>query len=144
MDRAALDAAIRHGLAHGGWCPQRRRAEDGTIPTFYQLQETESWEYQVRTEYNVRDSDGTLVLNLGEPDGGTALTMRLAETHGKPWLLVDLESGLDAEHVRLWLKQCEIRVLNIAGPRESKRPGIYLRAFAAISSILTGSGSNIG
>ncbi len=31
-DRAALDFALTHGLAHGGWCPKDRLAEDGIIP----------------------------------------------------------------------------------------------------------------
>ena len=39
-DRAALDFAIEHGIAHGGWCPKGRMAEDGPIHPSYHLQET--------------------------------------------------------------------------------------------------------
>ena len=63
-DRAALDWAIEHGIPHGGWCPLGRKAEDGRIDGRYQLNETPSSSYVLRTERNVRDSDGTVVLSI--------------------------------------------------------------------------------
>jgi len=80
VDRGALDAAARLGIAHGGWCPRGRRAEDGEIPERYRLRETPSRRYAQRTAWNVRDSDATLVLIEGDLAGGTALTVRLART----------------------------------------------------------------
>ena len=59
-DRAALDFAIQNGIPHGGWCPKGRNVEDGPIDAKYQLQETPSSDYPQRTEWNVRDSDGTI------------------------------------------------------------------------------------
>ncbi len=68
-DRAALDFAIGHGIKHGGWCPKGRRAEDGAIDARYQLKETPSANFVQRTEWNTRDSDGTVVFSIGEnPD----------------------------------------------------------------------------
>src|SRR5438876_1977372 len=78
VDRAALDVALELGIPCGGWCPQGRRAEDGVIPARYPLRETPWWGYPQRTEWNVRDSDGTLILAEGEPDRGTVLTRELA------------------------------------------------------------------
>ncbi|MCZ6552322.1 MAG: hypothetical protein O7A67_00850, partial [SAR324 cluster bacterium] len=78
VDRAALDAALATGLPCGGWCPRGRRAEDGPIHERYHLLETPSRRYAQRTEWNVRDSDGTLLLTRREPSRGTALTRRLA------------------------------------------------------------------
>src|SRR5262245_59379474 len=63
-DRAALDFAIEHGLNHGGWCPKGRRAEDGPIPVRYLLKETQTNRYVQRNEWNVRDSDGTVIFTL--------------------------------------------------------------------------------
>ena len=37
VDRAALDVAIERGIPHGGYCPKGRRAEDGTVPSKYNL-----------------------------------------------------------------------------------------------------------
>jgi hypothetical protein len=62
VDRAALDAALACGLPCGGWCPRGRRAEDGPIDPGYPLRETPGDDYAERTEWNVRDSDATLVL----------------------------------------------------------------------------------
>jgi hypothetical protein len=136
VDRAALDAAIRHGIPHGGWCPRGRLCENGTIPARYALSETASWDYADRTEKNVIDSDGTLILNSGPLDGGTLLTREFAEEHHRPWLLVDLDTGLDTEAVRGWIRKHGIAVLNVAGPRESRRAGIYAQAGAALDALL--------
>ncbi len=130
-DRAALDFAIIHnGYTHGGWAPKGRIAEDGPIPLKYQLAELESG-YRQRTKRNVEDSEGTLVLNLEELADGSLLTLKYAERIGKPALVVPLDEG-DAEsqahEVLAWLRTNDIRALNIAGPREGKRPGIYARA----------------
>lgn len=126
-DRAALDVALELGIPAGGWCPAGRRAEDGPIAARYPLTETRSPIHSVRTRRNVREADGTLVFNLGELDGGTLLTVTYAGERGKPCLLVQLDDPQhpDAAAVRNWLAANAIRVLNVAGPRESKRAGIY-------------------
>jgi hypothetical protein len=124
VDRAALDAALELGLPCGGWCPKGRRAEDGRIPQRYPLQETSSTAYPQRTALNVRHSDGTLVLIRGRPDRGTTLTVQLARRYHKPFLLVDLEETSDPAEVAKWVEAHQVRVLNVAGPRESSSPGI--------------------
>ena len=127
-DRGALEAALALGRPCGGWCPKGRRAEDGRIPDRYPLQEHESRAYQARTEANVLDSDGTLVFTRGKPSGGTALTIRLAQQHKKPLLVVSLDGAVQPEavaaHIRRWGETHRVRVLNVAGPRESEKPGM--------------------
>src|SRR4051795_934021 len=117
VDRAALDVALELGLACGGWCPQGRRAEDGPIPLHYPLRETPWDGYPQRTEWNVRDSDGTLVLTQGEADRGTALTINLARRYKKPCLVLDLNDQPDPAAVRAWAERHSVRELNVAGPR---------------------------
>jgi predicted Rossmann-fold nucleotide-binding protein len=124
VDRAALDAALEADIDCGGWCPRGRRAEDGAVPEHYPLRETPSSDYPQRTEWNVRDSDGTLVICPGPPIGGTALTISLAKKLGKPCLIVDPKRAEAAEETRLWIALNGIAVLNVAGPRESEVPGI--------------------
>jgi len=137
VDRAALDAAITLDLKHGGWCPRGRLAEDGRIPKRYLLRETKSAEYPVRTERNVIDSDGTLILYRDRLFGGTELTRRLALKHNKPYCLVDLGQGYDADGVRRWIADHSIAVLNVAGPRESSRPGIGSDAHEFLCLVLS-------
>lgn len=93
-DRAALDWAIQNGIRHGGWCPKQRRSEDGPIEPKYQLKETPSTEYDQRTEWNARDSDGTVVFSVGETlTGGSKLTVEFAQKHGKPVLHLSRNGG---------------------------------------------------
>ena len=153
VDRAALDVALAHGIPCGGWCPKGRKAEDGILDARYPLRDTPIDDYAQRTTWNVRDSDGTLILTrsaliprqssgpLGEESrgrsrgtGGTAQTVEDAKQLGKPHLGVDLNRPLPVEAVRGWIHTNRIRVLNVAGPRESKDPGIY----AATSGFLRG------
>ena len=125
VDRAALDVAIELGIEHGGWCPRGRLAEDGAIPARYRLTETVSAEYGERTEKNALDSDGTLILYRGKLTGGTSLTRKLAQWYRKPCITFDLEKRVSLSRARHWLDEKKIRVLNVAGPRESSAPGIY-------------------
>ena len=136
VDRAALDAALALGISIGGWCPRGRLSEAGPIPRRYRLRETPSDKYPQRTEWNVRDSDGTLIINSGPLDGGTLRTVRLArEKHGKPLLIVQLGRRVQPGKFRAWLKVNRVRKLNVAGPRGSKRYGIYGLAKAALSQL---------
>ncbi len=124
-DRAALDVGLELGIPIGGSCPRGRRAEDGVVPERYPLRETASTSYSVRTEANVRDADATLILTRGRPDRGTALTRRIAERLGRPYLVVDLAEPVDPAELRAWLERERVLVLNVAGPRESWAPGIH-------------------
>jgi hypothetical protein len=127
VDRAALDVALELGLEAGGWCPRGRIAEDGRIADHYPLAETPTEEYAIRTEWNVRDSDATLILARGGLSGGTAYTVECADRLGRPCIVVNLDDDPDPAMVRSALR-VTIRVLNVAGPRESTSPGIYLMA----------------
>jgi hypothetical protein len=128
VDRAALDVALAMGLDTGGWCPRGRRALDGRIPERYTLRETPSSHYSQRTEWNVRDSDATLILTRGTPSGGTRLTLDLARRYGRPVRVVDLALPPPVSEVRDWLRGNGVHVLNVAGPREEGAPGIRRQA----------------
>lgn len=63
-DRAALDFAIEVGIPYGGWIPKGRKAEDGSVPERYdQLQEMPTASYPARTEKNIFESLGTLIIS---------------------------------------------------------------------------------
>lgn len=126
-DRAALDFAIERGIAHGGWCARDRWAEDGPIHTRYQLRETSTAVPEERTEWNVRDSDGTVIFTIGnELFGGSAATAHFAKRHSKPWLHLSesRDGATSAAALRRFVEENKIKVLNVAGPRESNEPSI--------------------
>jgi hypothetical protein len=127
-DRAALDFAISHGFKYGGWCPKHRRAEDGAISSQYSLQETPSAHYSQRTQWNVRDSDATVVFSIRpRVSGGTRLTLELARRLEKPVLHLSRDDfGIPAAASRLkaFLQEHQVRRLNVAGPRISQESDI--------------------
>jgi hypothetical protein len=138
-DRAALDAAIRFSVPHGGWIPKGRLAEDGPLPLTYHLQEMPTASYPARTEQNVIDSDGTLVVSHGPLTGGSALTLELAHKHKKPCMHLDLAEKpvfLSAPDVNAWLNHHMIEILNVAGPKASKDPKIYEATLFVVEGIL--------
>ncbi len=138
-DRAALDFAILHGIPYGGWVPRGRRTEDGTLPQKYRLEEMPTPDYAQRTEKNVLSADGTLVVSHGYLKGGSALTVFLAERHGKPCIHADLGewSVRDAaERIRKWLRDQRIGVLNVAGPRAGMDREIYRATFDLLEALL--------
>ena len=135
VDRAALDVALELGIPCGGWCPKGRRAEDGSIPDAYPLQESPTANYAERTALNVKDSDGTLILSRGPLRGGTALTKTFAERYRRPYLVVDLRDAT-LLLIQEWLASNSIRVLNVAGPRESSQPGIARQSATFLRTLL--------
>jgi predicted Rossmann-fold nucleotide-binding protein len=138
VDRAGLDAAMNAGIPVGGFCPKYRKAEDGTIPDIYPLQELEFPEYNFRTEKNVIESDGTLILNKGTLTEGTKLTYDYSVQNGKPSLIVqlDAEKVIEPADVVRWIHGQRIKTLNVAGPRESKFPdGIYTSAYSYLETV---------
>lgn len=142
VDRAALDAAIASGIPHGGWCPKGRLSETGTIPTQYQLNETPSEEYAQRTAWNIRDSDATLIFVPSLPldvTDGTVLTIEEVKKQNKPYLIINLSKHPSIDDIVDWLQDTKIKVLNVAGPRESQSPGIYkttLQLMGTLCSLL--------
>jgi hypothetical protein len=131
-DRAALDVAIKLGISCGGWIPKGRITEEGPLPEEYQMQEMPTESYAARTEQNVIDSDGTLIICRGKPTGGSDYTREMALKHKKQLLHVDLNqtTSFDAASlVNSWIKLRQIKILNVAGPRASKDPNVYVDVF---------------
>lgn len=127
-DRAALDFAIDAAIPHGGWCPRDRLSEDGRIDLRYLLDETPDRDYVQRTEWNVRDSDGTVIFSIGERlFGGSAFTHKTARNFGKPCLCLSRKRRSPEEaaaELKEFIAEHEIRTLNVAGPRASGEPEI--------------------
>lgn len=142
VDRAALDFALAVEVECGGWVPKGRMAEDGVIPLRYpNLAETDSKESFVRTELNVRDADGTLLMTRGRLSGGSALTLDWAIRFGKPVLHIDLEQvpvEVAARRIRKWLSESRLAVLNVAGPRGSEDLEIYGLTRAVLAAVWGG------
>ena len=138
VDRGALDAALSLGVPCGGWCPEGRRAEDGVIARRYPLIELRGAGYEERTHRNVEDSDGTLIITFGRASGGTARTIEICEKLGRPHLIVDAATVLleYAVHEAVgFVREEDIRQLNVAGPRASGEPRGYKYACSLVREL---------
>jgi hypothetical protein len=139
-DRAALDVAFKFGIPHGGWIPKGRKTEKGPLPKKYQLQEIPTDSYEARTEQNVMDSDGTLIIARGKLTGGTDYTRQMTLKHKKQLLGIDLNltGHFDAASLIVsWIKLQRVQVLNVAGPRASKDPVIYSDVTRILEQVVT-------
>lgn len=127
-DVAALDWATARCVEHGGWCPKGRRSEQGRIPPQYNLSETPLANYLQRTEWNVRDSDATVIFTLEDRlEGGSKRTVQFADKTGRPWL--HFRPSVHPKFLTQFLVQNKVTTLNVAGKRESSAPGIYRLVF---------------
>jgi len=139
VDRGTLDACLAQRFPCGGWCPKGRLAEDGEIDLKYPLRETKDRNYGTRTRKNVQDSDGTLIISQGKLTGGTLLTYQFAKERNKPTLVVSPTES-DFEEIIFtiiqWLKENQIKILNVAGPRDSEWKQGFHSSFQIISSLI--------
>jgi len=138
VDRGALDAALDQGFPCGGWCPQGRQAEDGVIPARYPLDELIGAGYEERTQKNVEDSDGTLVITFGCARGGTARTIEFCKQFGRAHMIIDAsvlpleEAVCDALQ---FVTDAGVGRLNVAGPRASGEPRAHGYAYRLVREL---------
>ena len=121
---------------NGGYVPRGRKAEDGRVDARYNLVELSTSSYPARTKRNIEESDGTVIFSLERLlSGGTKLTWEHANKLSKPVLHIynaSKEGILNQDSLRLeiqaltdFLCSNKIEILNVAGPRESRKPGVY-------------------
>jgi hypothetical protein len=124
-------ARLTSEIAHmrdlmGYWSPaQGRKAEDGPIDSKYPLKETPSASYLQWTEWNVRDSDATVLFSIESTlTGGSFKTVEFARKHQKPCTHLCAGDKTAANTLRGFVEKHGVKVLNAAGPRASKEPGV--------------------
>ncbi len=147
VDQAALRAATELDFKIGGWCSPGRMSRRGLIPKEFPLLETEYERSTLapdiprsqRTEYNIRDSDATLVLKPDHAgkDPGTIWTIKCARLYKKPCYIINPYVPEVEKSIIGWLSKTPIEVLNIAGPAEETSPGIYQQAYNLLVRIFT-------
>ncbi|HKP03676.1 MAG TPA: putative molybdenum carrier protein [Chthoniobacterales bacterium] len=148
VDQAALCAARDCGLEIGGWCPPGRVSEDGVISAEFPLEETERERSpdapdvprSQRTEWNVRDADGTLIVRRNDcsPSADVDWTIECARRFQRPLLVCDVGDPEAKQKIDRWLAVNKITTLNVAGPSEATAPGIGEKAYALLKQVLTG------
>ena len=131
-DIAGLKFAKDHGIATGGWAPKDYLTEEGKKPELkelYNLQE-QTGVYSYRTVQNVMDSDGTAIF-VENISGGSLLTIQTCQKENKPYVL-----NPTIEQFLKFVSNNNIKILNIAGDRESDSPGIGQKVYEFLLSTL--------
>lgn len=126
-DVNGLKAAKALGIETGGWAPKGYLTEKGSdlsLKELYNLQETESSQYPPRTKLNVLDSDGTIRFAFDFKTAGEKCTYNAIKWYSKPHFDVNLNKPLPVEEAYNWLVENQIKILNVAGNRESTHPGV--------------------
>jgi len=139
VDRAALDVALKHGIESGGWCPTGRLDESGRIPDRYPLRELKSGGFTERTLQNVKDSDGSVIIYLGELSGGTEQTVKFCVEQPRPHELIDASKvsiEKAAQLIANFVRENKMNTLNVAGPRKNEWPEGYGYAFGVLEAFL--------
>lgn len=148
VDQAALRAAQACGLAVGGWCPPGRESEDGPIPDRFPLRETPAERSSdaprvprsLRTEWNVRDSDGALILTAprergAADDPGSVWAAECARRYGRPLLVCDPGDPRAVARIVEWLRAAPIETLSVGGTSERTQPGVGEAAYALLVEV---------
>lgn len=135
VDRGALEAAVKVQFPYGGMIPKGRLSEDGSVPAKFECMiESDTEDYRFRTRWNVEHSDATLILSFAqELEGGTQRTRQYCMNVRKPFFIDNpSKPKMDGKRMAVfkWLEDVSHEnggkplILNVAGPRESKLPGI--------------------
>jgi len=147
-DIAAIDAVIATGVFQwGGSVPRGRLNERGKIDDKYfnveragcGFVESESSRYTHRTRINVSESDGTLAIKMGKWTTGTRMTCDYCRKIGKEYYIADPYRPLaHVPQATKWIILNNIEVLNVAGPRASRRSAAYSKTYQFVRDILWG------
>ena len=137
-DQGSLHGARLAGLETGGAAPKGYWTENGEESILlggYGLVETIATGYPPRTRINVMNSDGTLIFG-NHLSSGSLLTARLSLELEKPYITMPWPFLIEPQKnyygystaistVKQWITLHNIKILNIAGNRESVNPGIF-------------------
>lgn len=138
-DFGGLEAGKILGIETGGTAPKGYKTERGTnmiLLSGFNLRESNSSDYKQRTKQNIQDSDGTVIFGDSN-SAGSALTLNLCKLLNKPWCLIPLDmESKEIDDFLTWIGIWNIQVLNVAGNRESVKPGIQYRVQAFLYKAL--------
>ena len=126
-DIGGLIGASRAGIETGGCAPKGFKTENGSqenqLKQFGLIAHV-SANYKDRTKQNVQTSDATLIIATEPGSDGTQLTIDYCEKSHKPFVVINPDQDNGLEQVKLFLQREKPNILNVAGNRESKSPGI--------------------
>lgn len=129
-DLGGLLAAEKYGLigVFGGWMPKGWITEDGPKPEYetrFRMKQTTTSQYQPRTRMNVEAAETTLWFGRCDSPGFNC-TYNACRQADRPLWTARTATGVfrPASDTALLIKEFRYGIINVAGNRESKAPGI--------------------
>jgi hypothetical protein len=143
VDQGALEAAKEAGLETGGHMPLGFLTEAGKKPRLakkFAMEQMHTEAYPVRTDMNCRNAHATVWIGkVGS--NGYKCTKRCAHGNSNMWLEVMPDQDDAADLICLFIAEAEVMaakqtrhglILNVAGNRESKNPGLQAQTRALL------------
>ncbi len=150
-DVGGVLAARLHGIKTGGWMPRGWKTLNGARPEYADLFDMEEYEvhsYKARTWANVHQSDGTIRFAWDFDSPGEKCTLSGIRRHKKPYIDVPIDKDepiIYASHLEQfsrWLKDNDIKVLNVAGNAHNKWSGMQSYTSRFLSTVFFSFGFN--
>jgi hypothetical protein len=138
-DMGGLIAARSCGIRTGGEAPKGYRTEKGnnySLRDVYGLSESQSSNYEERTKTNIKSSDGTVIFSEDLLSSGTQLTERLCIGLDKPYFIYDFSDSKSSCQLEAFIYKYNVKILNVAGNRESVSLGIQNKVVSIIENLL--------
>lgn len=130
-DQGGLEGAKRIGIETGGYMPKGCRTEAGPRPDLlllYNMKEHPSDLYPPRTRANAELADATVWFGKTN-SAGYVCTFNAVERYGKKWL-----ENPTYEQLAQWCIDWKVKILNVAGNRESRNIGLHAKTADTIVS----------
>lgn len=137
-DLGALVGARRVGITTGGCAPRGYKTEKGCQEQAlrgFGLVAHPSEKYELRTKENIKNSDATLIISTLQDSVGTQLTIQLCEQTSKPYLLINPDTKETVSQILDFIEHETPLVLNVAGNRETRSPGIASKTAKIIQQV---------
>lgn len=137
VELAALDVAIKLGIAHGGWASRGKRNAQGPLNDVYSLNEVAAVGFKTAMEQNVISADGTLIVTRGKKSPRTQYAVEMSLRHQRQLLHVDLSQNSSFEAASLissWSLLQRIKIAFVTGPQADTDPNIYAQSLKIIET----------
>ncbi len=150
-EQAALDAAIKLGIAFGGWLPKGGDPEFVSESDKYNRTELHAAHQNEADKTNIRKSDGTLLLSHGVLGFDSHEIENSARRYSAPLLQIDLNqvnAFNGAAMINDWIMENAVTVLHVSGPSLLEDQRIYQATHDILQAVyflnLTESSVNLG
>lgn len=117
-ERAALDAALKYGIPHGGWIHYIRSQERSKILETYNLKVIPALDPRAAIRQNVADANGTLIFAPGRLKGNSDYARHLTLKRGLQLLGIDLRQHSPIEAASLiagWVEMHRVSRVYVTG-----------------------------